>query len=79
MAETNGGSTNAGTATDGTQAAPAEDVNSTPAASELEKFYQAAELKVEIVDGAGPAAARLKTMLGGDGRTLALRDYYPGE
>ena len=48
-------------------------------ASDLEGFYQASELVVEIVDGAGPAAARLKDMLGGRGRTLALRDYYPGK
>jgi hypothetical protein len=48
-------------------------------AGDLEGFYQASELVVEIVDGAGPAAARLKDMLGGRGRTLALRDYYPGE
>ena len=46
--------------------------------AEIEEFYKASDLKVQLIAGAMNAALHLKSQLQGGGRTLALRDYYPG-
>ena len=49
--------------------------------SDIEAFYKAANVDVEIMAGAANAALHLKTLFEnapGGGRTLALRDYYAG-
>mmetsp|Transcript_50763 Transcript_50763/g.91147 ORF Transcript_50763/g.91147 Transcript_50763/m.91147 type:complete len:605 (+) Transcript_50763:20-1834(+) len=46
-------------------------------AEQLPAFYEGMGQKVDIINGAGDAAAQLRRSLR-TGKTIALRDYYPG-